>query len=594
MSNTPPQVQIRYGGQVFNTTTDFLRNKTPCPLVDIDTSAEKDVNGNILVFKNTITLEGFVIGSNLQHSLSGYSGVVNFFSDTNKQSKTFEILCGQNVLLSLSGTQFLSSNASRNENNWTTTLPYTISLESLSSPSGDPLIESYEDSWTIEPLEEVSYFYRQMATPQYSLSPIASITQPPSSTDLTASSPNNTISNFLQYRITHRLSATGKTIDRTNTNNPNPGQGITTNNLKSLAYMEASKWVMNKARESFLTNPGSNTTSASGIMISNSTAPSGLRLYNHMRTIESSPSAGTYGITDTWLALGTGINYTEEFTWEISTDETLLKTVSLQGTIKGLEQAPAGYITFPSGSMTGLITNNFPDKFSAQTASNNKYANALIAYNSGVKPALYQRACMALAAVSSGVPSTSPINRAWTGPTPSILNIVPNSFTETLNPSAGTVGYSITYNNKPGQWLSGVLTSNLTLVDTNSTDQVAEIFVLGRALGPILEKVGTTKSERKLTLEVTYPIPTGFRESHPNSPFCIINKNRPEYKELKSLVDAFKPVGADAFATLVPTSPYPIANQGQVFTTSDSNTWNPFEGRFSWDITWVYNTGLCT
>jgi hypothetical protein len=588
-----PDVKIRYGGQLFNTTTDFLRTKTPCPLVNIDTNADKDVNGSILVFRNTITLDGFVLGSGLQNSLAGYSGVVNFFSDPNKQSKNFEILCNNVVLLTLSGTQFLSSSAAKNENNWAVTLPYTISLESLSSPSGDPLIESYEDNWTIEPLEEVSYFSSQVSSPQYSLSPSASTTEPPSSTDLTTGSPNISISNFLQYRITHRLSATGKTIDRTNTNNPNPGQGITTNNLKSLAYMEAAKWVMNKARDSFLTNPGLNTTSASGITISNSTAPTGLRLYNHMRTIESSPSAGTYGITDTWLALGTGINYTEEFTWEISTDETFLRTVSLQGTIKGLEQAPNGYVTFPSGAMTGLITNNFGDKFSAQTLTNNKYANALIAYNSGVKPALYQRACMALASVSSGTTSSSPTNRVWTGPRPAILNIVPNSFTETLNPAAGTVGYSITYNNKPGQWLSGVLTSNLTVVDNNSTDQVAEIFVLGRALGPILEKVGTTKSERRFTLEVTYPIPTGFRESHPNSPFCVINKSRPEYNQLKSLVDAFKPVGATAFATLVPTSPYPVANQGQVFTTSDSSTWNPFEGRFSWDVTWVYNTGTC-
>jgi hypothetical protein len=589
-----PDVKIRYGGQVFNTTTDFLRTKTPCPLVNIDSNAERDVNGNVLVFKNTITLDGFVIGSNIQHSLSGYSGVVSFFSDPNKQAKTFEILCGNSVLLALSGTQFLSSSATKNENNWAVTLPYTISLESVSSPSGDPLIESYEDNWTIEPLEEVSYFSSSVASPQYSLGPSASTTQPPSLTDLSVITPNQSINNFLQYRITHRLSATGKTIDRTNTNNPNPGQGITTNNLKSLAYMEAAKWVMTKANQSYLTNPGVNTTSASGITISNSSQPTGLKLYNHMRTIESSPSAGTYGITDTWLALGTGINYTEEFTWEISTDETFLKTVSLQGTIKGLENASSGYTVFPSGSMTGLITGNFTDKFPTQTQANNKYTNALSAYNSGVKPALYQRACMALASVSSGVASQSPTNRVWTGPRPSVLNIVPTNFTETLNPAAGTVTYSIAYNNKPGQWLSGVLTSSLSVVDNNSSDQVAEIFVLGRALGPILEKVGKTKSERRVNLEVTYPIPTGFRESHPNSPFCVINKDRAEYQQLKSLIDAFKPVGATAFATLVPTSPYPVAFQGQVFTTSDSSTWNPFEGRFSWDITWVYNTGNCT
>ena len=585
------QVQIRYGGQLFSTTTDFLRTKTPCPLVSIDTSAERDVNGNILMFKNSITLEGTILGSGLPHSMSGYSGIVNFFSDPAKQSKTFEILCNNAVLLALSGTQFLSSNAAKSDNNWAVTLPYTITLESVYSPSGDPVIESYEDNWTIEPIEEISYFMRQTQTPQYQLAAAASTNSPPASTDLTVNNANQTISNFLQYRITHRLSATGKTIDRTNTNNPNPGQGITTNNLKSLAYMEAAKWVMDRASRSY--SSVANTTATSGIMISNSSTQTGMKLYNHIRTIESSVSAGSYSLTDTWLALGTGVKYTEEFTWEVSTDEKFLKTVSLQGTIKGLEEAPTGYVVFPSGSMTGLISSNFPDKFPGQTNTNNKYANALDAYVGAVKPSLYQRACHALASVPNPTGNQPNSNRTWISPSPAILNMTPVSYTETLNPAAGTVGYNVTYSNKPGQWLSGVLSSNLTVVDNNQSDQVAEVFVLGRMLGPVLERVGYTKSERRLTLEVNYPIPTGFRESHPNSPDCVVNKNRTEYQQLKSLVDAFKPIGATAFATLVPTSPYPVAFQGQVFKTSDSSTWNPFEGRFSWDVTWVYNSGVC-
>jgi hypothetical protein len=581
-------VQIRYGGQIFNATTDFLRTTTPCPLVNIDTSAEKDVNGEILLLKNSINLEGFVIGSGLAHSLSGYSGVVAFFSDPSKQYKNFEILCNNTVLLTLSGTHFLNSSANQNENQWAVTLPYSISLESVSSPTNIS-IESYDDSWTIEPIAEVSYFNRNTVTPQYSLVPTASTSGSPSSTDLTVSSPSMNISNFLQYRITHRLNAVGKTIDRTNTNNPNPGQGITTNNLKSLAYMEASRWVMQRANQVYTTI--ANMTSPSGIMIGNSTTPTGLKLYNHMRTIESSISAGSYGVTDTWIALGTGVKYTEEFTWEISTDEKFLKTVTLQGTITGLEEVDTGYTIFPSGyAMTGVVINNFPNNFSTQTVNNNKYANALSAYASGVKPSLYLRACQALASVPN---PTGQNNRSWISPSPAILNITPLSYSETLNPAAGTIAYNVTYNNKPGQWLSGVLSSNLTVSDTNQSDVIAEVFVLGRVLGPILDKVGYSKTERKLNLEVTYPLPTGFRQSHPNSPECIIHKDRAEYKQLKSLIDAFKPVGASAFATLVPTSPYPVAQQGQVFKTADNTTWNPFEGRFSWDITWVYNTGAC-
>ena len=133
----------------------------------------------------------------------------------------------------------------------------------------------------------------------------------------------------------------------------------------------------------------------------------------------------------------------------------------------------------------------------------------------------------------------------------------------------------------------------LTVTDNRQADVVAETFILGRPLGPILEKVGNSKAERRINIELVYPIPTGFKQSHPQSPDCVINVNRGEYKQVQELMEAFKPIGAATFATLVPTSSYSISNAGIVFKTSDSQTWSPFEGRFSWDVTWVYTSGIC-
>jgi hypothetical protein len=388
------------------------------------------------------------------------------------------------------------------------------------------------------------------------------------------------------------LSAVGKvSSDRGSAVNPNQGGGINTDNLKILAYQNAAKWVEDRART--IVKPLTPRPSSSGLVVyeasrNSMSSSSGLTLYNHMRTVEVSVSEGSYSLTDTWLALGSGVKYTEDFTWEVSVDEKYIKTVNLQGTITGLEDVePSGYTYFPSGSLTGDITGKsmLPTYFNKQIKNNSKFNNAIKTYESGIKPQLYRRACTAAFLTSSGLNGV---------PQGGILNINPISYTESLNPIAGTVGYSISYSNKPGTWVSGALSTSLTINDTLASDQVAESFVLGRPLGPVLQKVGTGKTERRLTLEAVYPVPTGYKQAHPQSPDCIINKDRPEYKELKTLVDSFKPINPVAFATLVPTSPYGVAEAGIVFKTSDTQTWQPFEGRLNWEVTWVYTTGICS
>ena len=585
------EVNIRYGGSLFSNPPNSGR---AIPLLTIDTTANRDIDNNILSYKTTLQLEGTVIGTGLSDCLARYSGIEAYFKDPIKQNSTFEIICNNLQLTNYSGTYFVSSNASKSENNWVVTLPYTISLESIST-TGNALIESYDDSWTIEPLEEVYYYNHVQKTTSYDFKPNATIdtSKSPSQTDLEIKIQDIPMRNFLQYRITHRLSAVGKAIDRSNPNNPiNPA-------LKSAAFVEASKWVKDRANIAYVPFTSLSTSSiATGVQITNQPyeqVTDGLRLYNHMRTVESNVSAGSYGITDTWLALGTGVRYTEDFTWEISTDEKFSKTVTLNGTIKGLEQAPNGYVVFPSSIMTGNLIKEFFPSFPDQTRANNKFTNALYGYMSGVKPYLYQRASSALSSVPSpDAPTgrTQPVQ--WIGPKSIIpLNITPLSYTETLSPIAGSITYSVSYNNKPGSWLSGVLSSTISVTDNRQTDVVAETFVLGRPLGPVLEKVGNSKSERRVNIEVVYPTPTGFKSSHPQSPECVINASRPEYQQLKQLMDAFKPIGATAFATLVPTSSYSISDIGLVFKTGDTQSWNPFEGRFNWDVTWVYTSGAC-
>jgi hypothetical protein len=232
-------VQIRYNGTVFEAQirTDQLTARTPCPLVSISTDSNKDIDNNILYDKTSITLEGIILSSGKTDFLTkAYTGVVGFFSDKNKQNSLFEIVCGTRNngvfqadplgFIEFSGTSFVSANADKSNDNWFLTIPYTVVLESISSKTyGDMLIESYEDSWTVEPLEDVSYYQitANNITP-YDIHPSVSYLQPgvntstnrdlrhntPPSAQLVspATSPTtHSIESNLQYRITHRVSA---------------------------------------------------------------------------------------------------------------------------------------------------------------------------------------------------------------------------------------------------------------------------------------------------------------------------------------------------------------------------------------------------
>lgn len=568
-------ITYNYGGSTFNVITDSVLNATPTPLMTISTNPMKDFDGNVLSYKSTISLDGLIFGNNTSGCLKSYSGIIDFFSDTNKQGKSFQVYCDAALILEFSGTYFNSANAEKSNNNWVTTIPYNLSLESIYSKDvSNGLIESFDESWTVEPLDEVAYYNSTTNSRIYEFNNgSVSTSQPPSLTQMNILSTGYNITNFLQYRISHKISAVGHTLD--------------TGSSRSQAYAQAAKWVLNKANSVYTSS-----SSPSGIGIYNASSSEGLRLYNHMRTIDSTISAGTYSLSDTWLALGTGVKYTEDFTWEISTDDKTIKTVTLQGTIKGLEEASAGFSVFPDVAMTGNISGLFKKNFSNQTSSNNKYFNALGSYVSGVKPFLYQRASQALSSVPNpSAPAGRTLPVQWIGTTPNPLNITPVSYSETLNPIAGTVSYNVSYNNKPGAWLSGVLSSVVTVTDNIASDQIAEAFILGRPLGPKLEKVGSSKSERRVNVEIVYPAPTGYNQAHPQSPDCVINKNRAEFRQLAQLIESFKPIAPVAFATLAPTSSYGISNTGIVFTTSNNQVWNPMEGRFSWDISWVYSTG---
>jgi hypothetical protein len=624
-----PGVQIKYDGKIFgNSITGNF--KLPCPLVDINTNANRDSTTNqLLNYTNEITLDGTIIGSgSIDGILPVYSGVQQFFQDPIKQNSVLDIVCGNyddngvftetGTLISYSGVYYRSSTTSKNENNWVITIPYTVTLENVTADPGEEPIESYDDSWTIEPVQEISFFSNLAGLNTYNLrSNYTTSNNPPVAQDSSiaaASSTNSSnIQNFLQYRITHRVSAVGKPQSLKDPNNPSVGGSAQTDNQEIEAFETAARWVQKRLSQS-VRIASSDTTNPSGLALLTKADQAnlppvnaiptdnfrGLFLYNHLRTIDSSPSAGSYGITDTWLAMGTGVKYTEEFTWEVSTDSKWIKTVNINGTINGLEYVgPSGYGSVPIAVATGLmrgVDNSNPDAFfrtseKIQSVTNNKYAHALEAYTSGIKPVLYQRASHAMSN-SSQIPPGAVRNNKYVSPPSHPLNIVPLSLSETFNPTAGVISYNISYDTRPACLLSGALAASFNINDTKSVAQVAETFVLGRPAGPIVEKIGNTKPERQLSIDVLYPAPRNFTEMHPNSPSCVVSSGHQYRRHLETLIRSFAPIDTATFSSLLglATSAYPIYKNGPTAViTNDSETWDPFEGRFTKNITWSFS-----
>lgn len=592
----------------------------PLPMVNIRSNANSDAEGRIIGIEYNINLEGqiFAVATGLCGTELMQASVIleEYFKDKGKQGGVFRIgeisratsnSNNEKEGIVISGVVFKDFSLDRNENNWTRTIPYSVSLQGFHPGSGHYdgyYLQNVEDSWSIEQLDTISYFDYDVNTEYKDFKAggaAPKLNEPPSESNLQKKKNLFKIESILQYRITHRLSATGRSFNQNDPNNPGAKDNI------NYAYYEAARWVKHRlgvATTKPATNPPPGGPQPTGIIIDsnyqNTKGPaspiSNFSIYNHVRSVDANVGAGSYGVTDTWLALSSGIPYIEQSTWEVVTDDRFVQTVNLNGSVQGLENAKSSGYSSLIVPFTGLVPIDYIDNKQVINDHQSKLETAISGYINHVKPHLYRRASMVLSAISGAVnksAGTMSTTTSFIGASGSPLNVTPTNYTESLNLNAGTLNYNVTYTNKPGSFLSGVLSSTMSVVDTGGTDQVAETFVLGRPLGPILQKVGATKTERRVNVEVVYPTPRDYTECHPNSPKCPVHKDNPKYKELKLFIESFKPIAPETFATIVPTSSYGVAKQGQVFKTSESKSWNPFEGRYAWDVTWVYNTGVC-
>ncbi len=599
-SSYTPSVQIIYNGtglhQICGTT----------PMITLGHTFNRTEAGMLLSVTNKINLSGKIYDR--QSSSTGIDYVLGKEKDLknlffNCPINTLEVKCGctgnnnGTLVVAFTGVRALSISTENSQDFLTKSIGYTIDLESVetSGSNNGAHVVSASDTWNIEPVAD-DYIYETFA--------LAISTRPeyhnPYGGNPSATSPQThsslQVNQIPQYKISRKLSARGVLYEST------CGTGSGYHN----ACLSAKHWVAERLATPWQAN------NASGIYFGGdftaaAMTTNNLFLYNHIRATSFSVTEGSYEVNDTWLAMPTGITHIEDYTIDVSTDEKFVKTVKVNGTIKGLRIAPTALVKdsanlMPSGDgklalstynqlgQTGTVGYSM-DSGTSTTNRANRYENALMGWHSGVKPFLYRRASSALNAprytntyVPSSYSRTTPLNNP-TYSKDSLLNVIPWSTSEAHDPRKGIITYGYEFNNK-FTMISGVISESINIDDTGPTDVVAEVFVIGRRLGPILQSLSAkTSAKRSVNIDITVMPVTGIDQYFMTNANCPMFTGGNAYNTIEKILEGLKPFGnRDASVGFTARTP----PNGQVYQTENSQSWNPTEGRYTRKAAWVY------
>ena len=156
------------------------------------------------------------------------------------------------------------------------------------------------------------------------------------------------------------------------------------------------------------------------------------------------------------------------------------------------------------------------------------------------------------------------------------LNSQPASVSLGLNEFAGEITYNLSFNNRPTNVISGVLSENISVNDTYPGDIFAAIPVIGRATGPVLQYIGgRTEYKRDLSIEIVMdytdiPYDTGRNSLLLMKPSI----NEPTRTQLRNLIKELSPSKEPGIR--------------KYFISPPSESWTPKEGRYSFNISWIY------
>jgi len=619
--NPDPCVDVYFAHSGFRTDLDL----GAAPLVNLTREYIRDGGGSFIGMNNKVTLNGKIWPSNGQHE--GISGILSKeqkLRDLFRRSAgDFEIKKNGSVVFSGINAKIISYTANNTSDNWSTSLDYSVELEFfedvVQKPNGGTKyrVSQVSENWTIEPQEVI-----------YSSISKSIIKQPETEPQVVAGGTGETqskaiaLSGIPQYRITRQLSAVGipssgfsSHIGKTdNGNDPQYNYQSTGQNQsdKYDAYLNAKRWVEDRAELAFNSNLNNKSYGPFLTLTKNLGGFQDVHLYDHVKTVNFSVTEGSYETNDSWLAVPSGIIFTEEYTIEASTDERFVSTVSIQGSVNGVRiprfdpemikttgipttgtsnQNKINLEGYNNQGLTGSQGDGAHNHVSSTYG--NKYDNALSGFIYQVKPYLYERACIGLNSADRTQPynpiqgaifTQNPGNPAFR--TQRRLNYIPVSTSEGHDPIKGIITYNYQYTNKT-KVFSGVISESVDININGPGDVVAEAFVLGRPLGPVLQTLNTrTSTTKSVNIEIVVLPPSSSKGFLMDQTDCPVYTGSQLFRQVENLIEGLKPFGEVDSGVFNNFSR--AARTGNVYIKSNTFNWNPIEGRYARSVEWVY------
>ena len=282
------------------------------------------------------------------------------------------------------------------------------------------------------------------------------------------------------------------------------------------------------------------------------------RGFNHTRTEDIDVSAGSFSVTETFL-LASGDSY-EDYNMSVSKGiDNAFVSVSIDGTVKGLNEiSPSGFGEHQTVGV-GFVPPASPPTI--EVIASGAYDNALKKYNEITNSGQY--------GLTSDVFKRAQNSVAFE------LNSQPKSISLGLNEFNGEITYSLEFDNRPTNIMSGVLSENISVNDTYPGDVFAIIPVLGRATGPVLQYVGSrTEYKRDVQIELQMD----YTDLHYASGRGLITQKpsivEPTRTQLRNLIKSLSPEGEPGVR--------------QYFISAPSENWSPKTGSYNFSISWTY------
>lgn len=497
---------------------------SPIPLVNSSREYKKTDDGRILNRVNKFVLDGTLVSTsnpNLVDTISDKDALSEAFANN---GDLFLCKCDDTVVFS-GYPRILSLSYKNTNNNWVASIGYTLELEYEDELTTDNDFESrgiYLDSasedWNIEPIEDKAHWVWDTTS--------VSLSTRQATSGIDDSHVYEEESPIEVYKLTHNITAKGRTIY----------SGL--NQL--LDDKEAYQWA-----EDFCTSeiysPGAGFDNVTVFYLPTGYLSNVMHMYpfNHTRTKSVNQLGGTFTVNENWLLVDTGvfqIYATEDFSIDIQQQaESELINVDIKGTIYGLEdKLYEGDVLAPSVSST-------------------KIENAQDYWNS-IKYKLLPRA--QLAYENAGIAGRP-------------LNVLRFNKSVGQNPSAGTISYSYGYNNKPYNCISGAFSENIQITVDNPNDVFANLTVLGRTAGPIIQLIGTrTAYNYGLSMDVVVSGVYGCSYSD----YSHTGVGSP-HNQVKAFITGMENSLKSEY--------------GQLVKTADSVSWSPKEGKYGRRVQWT-------